>query len=93
MPFNASTSHFPHLLWGDRPHFHILIALTPYLGSWALVAPIIAIKFLLNHHPFLLEAIDANDFSPFPYQNPFEVGTRVLPLGRSGMCYSFHAIC
>jgi hypothetical protein len=93
MPFNALIGHFPHLLWGDWPHFHILIALATYLRSWALVAPIIAIKFLLNHHPFLLEAIDVNDYNPFSYQNPFEIGTRVPPLRCSGMCSCFHAIC
>ncbi len=34
-----------------------------YLGNLALVAPIIIIRFLLNNHPFLLEAIGATIWS------------------------------
>jgi hypothetical protein len=34
-----------------------VIMLVAYLGSWALVAPIIATKFFLNYRLFLLEMI------------------------------------
>jgi hypothetical protein len=34
-----------------------VMMLMAYLGSWALVAPIIVIKFFLNYHLFLLEVI------------------------------------
>jgi hypothetical protein len=42
------------------------IAPTIYMGNWAHIAPIIVTKFLSNHHPFLLEAIGANNFGPLP---------------------------
>jgi len=34
-----------------------VITLAAYLGSWAVVALVIAFKFLLDSCPFLLEAI------------------------------------
>ncbi len=53
---------------GDQLHFHRAHCIVAYLGSWALIAPIIAAKFLLNYHTFLLEMIGANDFGPFLFQ-------------------------
>jgi hypothetical protein len=44
------------------------IASMAYLGSWAFIPFIIVVKFLLNHCPFLLEAIGANDFDSFSLQ-------------------------
>jgi hypothetical protein len=41
---------------------------TMYLGSWGLVAQIIASKFLQGGRPFLLGAIGANISSPLPFQ-------------------------
>ncbi len=35
-----------------------------YLGKWALMAPIIASKFLLDYRLFLLEAIGVNNLRP-----------------------------
>jgi hypothetical protein len=43
------------------------IALATYLGNWALVAPIIIVRFLSYHHSFLLKKISANNFGPFPF--------------------------
>jgi len=37
-----------------------IIALVVYLGSWGLVASIIALIFLQDYHPFLLEVIRVN---------------------------------
>jgi hypothetical protein len=39
---------------------------TVYLRNWALIAPIIAFRFLLDSCSFLLEAIGANSSSSFP---------------------------
>jgi hypothetical protein len=33
------------------------IAPTTYLGNWALVALIIVVRFMVDQHPFLLEAL------------------------------------
>jgi hypothetical protein len=30
---------------------------TTYLGSWALVASIMVVRFMVDQHPFLLEAL------------------------------------
>jgi hypothetical protein len=37
------------------------IALTTYLGSWALVISVIAIRFMVDQCPFLLEALTQID--------------------------------
>ncbi len=35
------------------------------LGNWALIAHVIAFRFLLDSHPFLLEVIGVNNSFPF----------------------------
>ncbi len=45
-----------------------VIALTTYLGNWALKAPITAFGFLLDFHMLLLEAIGASSLRPCPFQ-------------------------
>lgn len=45
-----------------------LIASTTCLGSWTFITPIIVARFLLDHRLFLLEAIGANNYYPFPFQ-------------------------
>jgi hypothetical protein len=45
-----------------------VIALTTYLGSWALITSVIASKFLLDFCPFLLKAIGANSSGSLPLQ-------------------------
>ncbi len=45
------------------------IALSAYLRSWALVASIIAIRFMVYQHPFLLEALAQVDNNTFPFQH------------------------
>jgi hypothetical protein len=43
------------------------IVLTIDLRSWALIALVIASRFLLDSHPFLLEAIGVKNSKPFPF--------------------------
>jgi hypothetical protein len=43
------------------------IVLMAYLGSWVLVAPIIAFRFLLDSCPFPLEVIGANSLGSLPF--------------------------
>jgi hypothetical protein len=44
-----------------------LIAPIAYLRNSTLVAPIILVRFLSYHCPFLLEMIGAIDSGPFPF--------------------------
>jgi hypothetical protein len=46
----------------------LILHLTTYLGSWALVAPIFIARFLSNNCPFLLEVISVKSFGLFPFQ-------------------------
>jgi hypothetical protein len=43
------------------------IALIAYLGSWAFVASIIGVRFMVDHHPFFLEALTRVDNNTFPF--------------------------
>jgi hypothetical protein len=66
-----SFANFPHFLWGGREIFIIFvkfIALVVYLRSWGLVASIIALIFLQDYHPFLLEVIRVSGLGLFPFQ-------------------------
>jgi len=67
-----------------------LIALAAYLGNWALVAPIIVTKFLLDHCLFLLEAIGVSDFGPFPFQAHLKLAQEFLPSDIVACVFSFH---
>jgi hypothetical protein len=44
------------------------IAQIIYLNSWAVVASIIVVKFMVDHHPFLLETLTRMDNNTFPFQ-------------------------
>jgi len=44
-----------------------VIIMVVYLGSWAVIAPIINVTFPIDNCLFLLEAIGANDYSTFPF--------------------------
>lgn len=62
-----------------------------YLGNWALFAPIIIVRFLLNNHPFLLEAIGAT-ISVYSFPSTFDI--RGVPSPKCGALHSpFCAIC
>jgi hypothetical protein len=62
----AHKQAFPPITFGDIgliPTF--TINPTTYLGSWALLALIITVRFMVDQHPFLLKAlvqIDSNTF-------------------------------
>jgi hypothetical protein len=51
-----------------------------YLGSWALVAPIITTRFLLDSHPLLLKVIGARISNIFPIQAHLKSTCKLLPL-------------
>jgi hypothetical protein len=63
------------------------VAPTTYLGSWALVISIIAVRFMVDQHPFLFEALARVNNNTFPFQHlkatcdllPPLVGTCFLP--------------
>jgi hypothetical protein len=58
---------FPHLWWGIGLISTKFIASESYLGGWALIAPIITVRFLSNHLAFLLKVIGASSFGPLPF--------------------------
>jgi hypothetical protein len=53
---------------GIRLIFSKVIILVTCLGSWTLLALVIAFRFLLNFRPFLLEMIGVNNLGPLPFQ-------------------------
>ncbi len=66
--FNHFVFQFPpHLLWGINFISTKFIASTAYMKGWAFIAPIITVRFLSNHPPFLLKVIDTNSFGPLPF--------------------------
>jgi hypothetical protein len=48
-----------------------VITSTTYSRNWGLVAPIIALKFLQDDHPFLLWFIGVNSSNPLPFHGHF----------------------
>jgi hypothetical protein len=69
------------------------IAPTIYMGNWALIARIIVNKFLSNHHPFLLEAIGANNFGPVPLDAHLKLAWEFFFLICASFCSSFCIVC
>jgi len=57
-----------------------LIVLATYLGSWAFVAHIIFAKSLLDHCPFLLEAMGVNSFGMLSLWAHLKLAWEFLPL-------------
>jgi len=51
---------------------------TTYLRNWALVASIIVIRFIVDQHPFLFEALAWVDNNTFPFQQHFKVACGLL---------------
>jgi hypothetical protein len=88
--FGVPINFFPHLLWGDRFHFHrghcsfarnvsnYLISI--YLENWVFIALIIGIKFLFNYHFFSLEMIGINSFDLLMLQAHLRLAWEFLPL-------------
>jgi len=58
-----------------------VIVLAIYLEGWALVAPIIAFRFLLDSHPLLLKAIGASKSRPLPFQAHLKLVQKLVLLG------------
>jgi hypothetical protein len=50
-----------------------------YLRSWALVASIIVIRFMVDQCPFLLEALTQINNNTFPFQQHFKAPCDLLP--------------
>jgi hypothetical protein len=58
---------FPIILGGIGLIPTSTIALTSYLRSWAFVALILVVRFMVNQHPFFLEAlVQVDNNLPFP---------------------------
>jgi hypothetical protein len=54
-----------------------------FLGSWPLVALVITYRFLLDSHPFLLEALHANNLGSLPFQVHLRLSRELLPLATT----------
>ncbi len=65
---DCSHAVFPISSGGVRLISLEVITLAIYLGSWALIALVIAFKFLLDFRLFLLEAIGASSLGPLLFQ-------------------------
>jgi hypothetical protein len=89
---NPSTNVFPIFSGGVGLIFLEVIILATYLKSWALVAPIIASRFLLDSQPLLLKAIGASNSRPFPFQTHLRSMWKLLPLMGYNMCSLFWVI-
>lgn len=57
-----------------------IIMLTTYLGSWALIALIITLRFLVNFRLFLLEAIRVGNSSSLLFQTHLRLVRKLLPM-------------
>jgi hypothetical protein len=55
------------------------IALTDYLGSWAFVASIIVVRFMVNQRPFPHKALTRVNNNTFYFQQHFKVTCDLLP--------------
>jgi hypothetical protein len=55
------------------------IALVAYLGSWVLVVLVITIRFMVDQHPFLLEALTWINNNTFPFQQHLKATCDVQP--------------
>jgi hypothetical protein len=52
---------------------------TSYLRSWAFVILVIAARFIVDHHPFLLKALAQVDNNTFPFQQHLRTTCDLLP--------------
>jgi hypothetical protein len=57
------------LITFDGIGFILIVTIAPiaYFGSWAFVVSIIAIRFMVDQHPFFLEALTLIDNNIFPF--------------------------
>jgi hypothetical protein len=57
-----------------------IIMLTTYLGSWAFIALIITLRFLVDFHLFLLEVIRVKNSSSLSFQTHLRLVLKLLPM-------------
>ncbi len=88
-PSNLSVGGFPIFNEGVGLISLKVIALTIYLGSWALVAFVIASKFLLNFHLFFVGNGRCEQLGAIFFPSSFEINAKFsFPRGCS-MCAPF----
>jgi hypothetical protein len=67
-------------------HFNIDHCVNDFLGKFPLVASVVASRFLLDSHPFLLEAMEANSLGSLPFQAHLRLFQELFPLATT-TCY------
>jgi hypothetical protein len=67
-------SHRPSLMGGSTSYLRNSFGELGIYGTYHIT------KFLSNHYPFLLEAIGANNFGPFPFHAHLRMVQKLLPL-------------
>jgi hypothetical protein len=72
-------AYLPITFGGVRSISTSTIALIAYLGSWALIALIITIRFMVDQHPFFFKTLTRVDNNTFPLQHHFKVACDLLP--------------
>ncbi len=57
------------------------ITITPraYLESWAFIILVIDVRFMVDQHPFLFEALTQININTFPFQQHLKVACDLLP--------------
>ncbi len=55
------------------------IAPTTYLGNWVFIALVIIVRFMVDQHPFLVEALTQINKNTFPFQQHFKAACDLLP--------------
>ncbi len=71
-PLTCIQASLPIIFGGIELTLTSTIALTTYLRSWAFITSIIIIRFMVDQHPFLLEALAQVDNNTFPIQQDFK---------------------
>ncbi len=61
--------------------FILTVVITPisYLRNWAFVILVMTIRFMVDQHPFLFEALARIDNNTFPFQQYLKVACDILP--------------
>ncbi len=77
-PLVRKQASLPITFNGVRLILTFTIALTTYSGSWALVTSIIVVRFMVDQHPFLFEALTWVN-NTFPFQQHLKATCDLLP--------------
>ncbi len=78
-PLVCKQASLPITFGGIRFISTSTIAPTTYLESWALVGLVIAVRFMVDHCPFLLKALTWVDNNTFPFQQHLKATCDFLP--------------